>query len=59
MLDSAGPAKVYPIAQFVGVEPDEVTNPNERYLFVGYEAANLSHRDAKRLSHGLDVDQAR
>jgi hypothetical protein len=42
-----GPSGIDPQVEFVGVEPNEMANPNEWDLSFGNETANLSERNTK------------
>ncbi len=47
------------MVELIGIEPDQVPDPDEGKLSSCYEAPNLTRRDTKRMGDSRDVHQSR
>jgi hypothetical protein len=57
--DGPRPPGIDPPVEFVGIEPDEVTDPDEGHCPLSDKPSDLTHGDTQRVGDGLNVDQCR
>jgi hypothetical protein len=58
-FDDGDAVLIDPLGELGGIEPDEMTNPNEGNATLGHEASDVADGDAQGRGDGLAVDEER